>query len=233
MRPQPPDTATHNEPARPVLPISEEEEGITLVRLAVKWSSSRKLTLALCHADLAASFERHSAWQGSGCKLQPTEAEYILQMVEGHWRSNGTFRDSQSDLSQAVKVWMTGIRDVEELERVRAETDRKSNLDDEEGKGDFYANAAGESERNLALLESDSFGDDEVDLTSDEDGEIAENNGGPLRVLRPDERCGEQDNDEEYDSYDDDSYESDGSDDARDRSHTLMLSLLALLVTQS
>jgi hypothetical protein len=42
---------------------------------------------------------------------------------------------------------MTGIRDVEELERVRAETDRKSNLDDEEGKGDFYANAAGESER--------------------------------------------------------------------------------------
>jgi hypothetical protein len=157
----------------------------------------------------------------------------MLQMVEGHWRSSGTFRDSQSDLSQAVKVWMTGTRDVEELERMRAETDRKSNLEDEERKADFYANAAGERERNLALLESDGLGDDEVDLTSDEDGEIAENNGGPLRVLRPDERCREQDNGDEYDSYNDDSYESDDSDDARDRRHTLMLSLLALLVTQS
>jgi hypothetical protein len=151
-----------------------------LFRFAAKWSSSRKLSLALFHADLAASFERHSAWQGSGRKLQPTEAEYMLQMVEGHWRSSGTFRDFQSDLSQAVKVWMTGTRDVEELERMRAETDRKSNLEDEEGKADFYANAAGEREHNLALLESDSLGGDEVDLTSDEDGEIAENNGGPL-----------------------------------------------------
>jgi hypothetical protein len=230
IRPQPPDTVTRNEPAAPVLPT--EEEGATLFRLAVKWSSSRKLSLALFHADLAASFERHSVWQGSARKMQRTEAEYILQSVERHWRSSASFRDSQSNISQAVKVWMTGIRDVEELERMRAETDRKSNLEDEEGKADFHANAAGERERNLVLLESDSLGDDEADLTSDEDGEIAEKNGGPLRVLRPDERCGEQDNDEEYDSYDDDSYESDDSDDARDRRHTLMLSLLALLVMQ-
>jgi hypothetical protein len=188
------------------------------------------MSLALFHADLAASFERHSAWQGSGRKMQPAEAEYILKTVERYWRSSASSQDSQSDISQAVKVWMTGTRDVEELERMRAETDRKNNLEDEEGKVDFYANAASETERNLALLQSDSLGDDEVDLTSDGDGEIAENNGGPLRVLRPDERCGEQDNDEEYDSYDDDLYESDDSDDARDRRHTMMLALLALLV---
>jgi hypothetical protein len=90
-------------------------------------------------------------------------------------------------------------------------------LEDEEGKADFYANAADERERNRALLESGSLGDDELDLTSDEDCEIAETNGGPLRVLRPDERGGDQDDDEEYDSYDDDSYESDDSNDARDR----------------
>jgi hypothetical protein len=86
---------------------------------------------------------------------------------------------------------VTGTRDVGELERLRAETDRKSNLEEEEVLADFYMNAAGERERKLALLESDSLGDDEVDVTSDEDGEIADNNGGPSRVLRPDERCGE------------------------------------------
>jgi hypothetical protein len=225
IRPPPPGTVTRNEPAAPVLPT--EEERVTLSQLAVKWSSSRKLSLELFHADLAASFERHSAWHGSGRKLQPTEAEHILRTVERHWRSSASFRNSQSDLFQAVELWMTGTRDVEESERMRAETDRKSNLEEEEGKADLYANAAAERdaerEPNLALLESDSLGDDEVDVTSDKDGEIAGKSGGSLRVLRPDERPGEQDNDEEYDSYDDDPYESDDSKDAAVIRHNSMI----------
>jgi hypothetical protein len=109
----------------------EEEDEDMLVRLALTWKESRKLSLSLFHADLAASFERNQIQIGKDRKMQPTEAEHKLQVIEMKWRCSPGFRGSGSGLARRVGRWMTQVREVEEQERTRLEVYRKQLLEDD------------------------------------------------------------------------------------------------------
>lgn len=130
----------------PLFKITDHEETM-LVRLAVKWASSRKLSLPLFQADLVASYERHQDWYADspdGYRMTPVDTERRLQDFETRWRSERAFRASSSDLAQAVGLWMKKTRDVEEAERARRETEvkevqRKNNLVDDEEKAKVSA----------------------------------------------------------------------------------------------
>jgi hypothetical protein len=121
-------------------PMTEEDED-RLVRLALTWQGSRKLSLTLFHVDVAASFERFYNQHGEDRKMQPTEAEHKLQVIEMKWRCSPAFRKSGSRLATNVERWMTEVREVEEQERTKLERRRRRLLKDEmpasERFGDF------------------------------------------------------------------------------------------------
>lgn len=108
-------------------------------------------------------------------------------------------RDSMSDLAQAVKLWMTGTRDVEDQERIRAEADRRYNLAEEADKEKMYALTSAQSGSDLGEDDDDDDDedDDDLDITSDEDGTLAHDNTALLRVRRPNDS--DEDSDEDTD----------------------------------
>jgi hypothetical protein len=121
---------THSRSTNPDVterPMTEEDEDM-LVRLALKWRDSRKLSHTLFHADLAASFERNQILEGKDRKMLPTEAEHKLQVIEMKWRCSPSFRDSTSGLSVSVGRWMTHVRDVEDQERTKFELLRNNQM---------------------------------------------------------------------------------------------------------
>lgn len=82
---------------------------------------------------------------------------------------------------------MTGTRDVEGEERIKAEADRRETLTEELDKGNMYAMMAAQMGGDLGESDDDEAEDDDVDVTSDEDGNLAHNNTGVLRARRPDD----------------------------------------------
>jgi hypothetical protein len=106
-------------------PMTEEDED-KLIRLALTWKGSRKLSLTLFHADVAASFERFQQNQaGKDWKMQPAEAEHKLKVIEMKWHCSPAFRNSGSTLATNVERWMTQVREVEEQERTKFERRRR------------------------------------------------------------------------------------------------------------
>lgn len=93
-----------------------EEEEVWLVRTAVTWAMSRKLSLPLFYADLTATYNRDQGQRLEG-HIQPFQAERKLHELEMRWRQDSGFRNSYSDLAQAVEIWMTRTREPEEKRR--------------------------------------------------------------------------------------------------------------------
>jgi hypothetical protein len=166
--------------------MTEEDEDM-LVRLALTWKESRKLSLSLFHADLAASFERNSTQVGKDRKMQPTEAEHKLQVIEMKWRCSPGFRDSGSDLARRVGKWMTQVREVEDQERTRLEAYRKQLLEDDTvgaGAPDIVSHEMERYEaRRLPIAPWDNSDDDAAFFAHDEESEYLDEDSDEVPVL--------------------------------------------------
>jgi hypothetical protein len=166
--------------------MTEGDEDM-LVRLALTWKESRKLSLALFHADLAASFERNQIQVGKDRKMQPTEAEHRLQAIEMKWRCSPRFRDSGSEQARRVGRWMTQVREVEEQERARLEVYRKQLLEDDmvEAGAHNIANHAVERSvaRRLPIAPWDNSDDDAAFFARDEESVYLDEDSDEVPVL--------------------------------------------------
>lgn len=205
------------------------QEAVTLLRLAIMWAASRKISLPVFNADLAASFERHT-----GRKTRPHEVMHILRNIEHRWYEESDFRDSSSELAHEVKIWISTIRDVEEAEqtkeaneRTKVHAERMRNLAEEVGNAELLARSR-VLERSLSDVQPGDCSmdyprgvkrargpsDDEaevngMDFISAEDGGTAEPKEATLQLRTSDDASGGEDEDGEHYSSDDDSYDSD------------------------
>jgi hypothetical protein len=131
--------STPNEESDAADQYMTEEDEDKLIRLALTWRGSRKLSLTLFHVDLAASFER---WQKNQVvtdrKMEPAEAERRLQAIETRWRRSRAFRNSGSRLATNVERWMTTVREMEEEERTKFERRRRRLLKEDMPVDDIY-----------------------------------------------------------------------------------------------
>jgi hypothetical protein len=166
--------------------MKEEDEDM-LVRLALVWKGSRKLSLSLFHADLAASFERNQSRAGKHRKMQPTEAEHKLQVIEMKWRCSPGFRGSGSELARRVRRWMTQVREVEEQERTSQEVYRKQLLEDDTVGVGAHSIVNREMDRNVArrlpIAPWDNSDDEAAFFARDEESEYLDEDFDEVPVL--------------------------------------------------